>query len=153
MERRNFIKKIFGLGAAAAVSAVPLMGTGRITEETFKIEDIAEQGTGNKNLWYLKKDSWLNKELSKILGQRVVERNYFSYYDPKRDMLIPVKDEYTREDFQVLLLWAESEYDFNYYCDGTANGGVETGLCRFIINRTGNAYTVDFFRARNPKVV
>lgn len=153
MERRNFIKRIFGLGAAAAVSAVPLMGTGRITEETFKIEDIAEQGTGNKNLWYLKKDSWLNKELSKILGQRVVERNYFSYYDPKRDMLIPVKDEYTREDFQVLLLWAESEYDFNYYCDGTANGGVETGLCRFIINRTGNAYTVDFFRARNPKVV
>lgn len=153
MERRNFIKKIFGLGAAAAVSAVPLMGTGRTTEETFKIEDMAAQCPGNKNLWYLKKDSWLNKELSKILGRRVVDRKYFSYYDPKRDMLIPVKNEYTRDDFQALLLWAESEYDFNYFCDGTENGGVETGLCRFILNRTGNAYTVEFFSARNPKVV
>jgi len=148
MERRNFLKRLLGLGAATVAASVPIIA--KESEETFTIKDIAEPCSGNKNLWYLKKDCWLDKELKQILGKRVVDRKYFSYYDTKRDMLIPVKDEYTREDFQALLLWAESEYDFNYYCDGTANGGVETGLCRFIINRTGNAYTIDFFRARNP---
>lgn len=150
MERRNFLKRLFGTAVAVtAVAAVPSLA--KKSSGTFKIEDIAEQCTGNKDLWYLKKGCWLDNELKKILGNRVVDRKYFSYYNPKRDMLIPVKDEYTKEDFQALLLFAEDEYDFNYYCAGTANGGIETGLCRFIINRTGNAYIVDFFSARNPK--
>ena len=39
MERRNFIKRIFGLGAAAVASTVPLMGTGRIAKETFNLKE------------------------------------------------------------------------------------------------------------------
>ena len=139
-----------GLSAAAAAATIPALG--KKNEDTFTIEDIAEQCNGNKNLWYLKKGCWLDNELKKILGNKVVDRKYFSYYDPKREMLIPVKDEYTKNDFQALLLWAESGNAFNYYCAGVADGGVEAGLCRFIVNRNGNAYHVDFFAARNPKL-
>lgn len=147
MERRNFLKRLLGFGAATVAVSVPLIA--KESEETFTIKDIAEQLSSNKNLWYLKKDCWLDKELKQILGKRVVDNKYFNYYNPKRDMLIPIKDRYTKNDFQALLLWAKNEYEFNYYCDGINKSG-ETGLCRFIINRTGNAYYVDFFSARNP---
>ena len=147
MERRNFIKRLLGIGAAAAVSTIPALAK---EKETFTWEDLAIACTGNKDLFYIKQDSWLNQELVKLMGDRVVDRKYFSYYDPRRDILIPVKDRYTKEDFTGLLLWVKTLYSFNYYCNGTGNGGVETGLCRFIRDKKNNVYHVDFFAARNP---
>lgn len=149
MQRRNFLKSLFGFSALAAatmVGAKPLK-----EDDTFTIDDIAIQCTGNKGLFYIKQDCWLNKELNEIMGERVVDRKYFSYYDPRRDILIPVKDKYTKEDFTGVLLWAKSLYPFNYYCNGTGNGGIETGLCRFIRDNRHGMYEVEFFSARNPK--
>ena len=151
MERRNFLKRLFGIGVgAAALATVP--GIARTKEkETFTFEDIAFRCNGNDALWYLKKDSWFNKELNEILGKRVVDRKYFSYYDPRRDIRFPVKEKYTREDFMGIILWAKAQYDFNYYCNGTANGGVESGLCRFIFDKRENCYQTEVYSARNPK--
>ena len=148
MERRNFLKSLFGFGALAAATMV---GAKPSKDDTFTIDDIALQCTGNKELFYIRKDCWLNEELNKIMGERVVDRKYFSYYDPKRDILIPVKERYTKEDFAGVLLWAKSLYPFNYYCNGTGNGGIETGLCRFILDNRHGMYEVDFFSARNPR--
>lgn len=149
MERRGFLKRLFGAGVGvAAMATVPAIAK---TEETFTFEDIAFRCSGNDTLWYLKKGCWLDKELNDILGKRVVDRKYFNYYDPKRDIRIPIKEKYTREDFMGLILWAKAQYDFNYYCNGTANGGIETGLCRFTYDKMGNCRQVDFYSARNPK--
>ena len=149
MERRNFLKRLLGIGAAAAVSTIPALAK---EKETFTWEDLAMTCTGNKDLFYIKQNSWLNQELMKIMGDRVVDRKYFSYYDPRRDILIPVKDRYTKEDFTSVLLWAKSLYPFNYYCNGTGNGGIETGLCRFVLSNRHGMYEVEFFSARNPKI-
>ena len=151
MERRNFLKRLFGAAAAAtAVSVVPSLA--KKSDETFTIDDITQICDGNHNLFYLKNGCWLDNELKSILGDRVVDKRYFSYYDPRRDLLIPVKDSYTKDDFLTLILWAKGEYGFNYYCNGIANHGVESGLCRFIKDDRRDAYHVDFFRARNPKL-
>ena len=149
MERRNFIKRLFGAGVGiAAMATVPAIAK---TEETFAFDDIAFRCSGNDSLWYLKKGCWLDKELNEILGKRVVDRKYFSYYDPKRDIRLPVKEKYTREDFMGVILWAKAQYEFNYYCNGTADGGVETGLCRFIFDKREKCYQTEVFSARNPK--
>ena len=150
MERRNFLKRLFGIGVGAAIASVPVIAKTK-EEETFTLEDIAFRCSGNSNLWYLKKGCWLDNELNEILGKRVVDRKYFSYYDPRRDIRLPVKEKYTREDFMGVILWAKAQYDFNYYCNGTANGGVETGLCRFIFDERENCYQTEVYSARNPK--
>lgn len=148
MQRRNFLKSLFGFSALAAATMV---GAKPLKDDTFAWDDVTFLCTGNKDLFYIRKDSWLNQELEKIMGDRVVDRKYFSYYEPKRDILIPVKDRYTKEDFNGILLWAKSLYPFNYYCNGTGNGGIETGLCRFIRDNRHGMYEVEFFSARNPK--
>ena len=148
MERRGFLKRLFGAGVGiAAMTTVPAIAK---TEETFTFEDIAFRCSGNDSLWYLKKGCWLDKELNDILGKRVVDRKYFSYYDPKRDIRLPVKEKYTREDFMGIILWAKAQYDFNYYCNGAANDG-EAGLCRFIFDKREKCYQTEVFSARNPK--
>ena len=151
MERRSFLRKLFGATAAAtAVSVVPALAKKK--EETFTWEDMAVPHTGNKNLFYIKQDCWLNQEIAKALGDKVVDRKYFKYYLPKRDILIPMKDEYTKEDFTGLLLWAKHGItSFEYFCNGTGDGGIETGLCRFISDEKKGVYILDFFAARNPK--
>lgn len=149
MERRNFLKRLFGAIAATAATSVPTFA--KKDDSTFTFEDIAFRCSGNNELFYLKKDCWLDKELNEILGKRVVDRRYFNYYDPKRDIRIPVKEKYTREDFMGIILWAKAQYDFNYYCNGTANGGVETGLCRFLFDKRENCYKTEVYSARNPK--
>lgn len=149
MKRRNFLKGIFGAVAATAAASVPMLA--KKGDNTFALDEIAFRCKGNKDMWYLKKGSWLDNELNEILGKRVVDRKYFSYYDPRRDIRLPVKEKYTHEDFMGIILWAKAQYDFNYYCNGTANGGIETGLCRFIFDKRENCYQTEVYSARNPK--
>ena len=148
MQRRNFLKGLFGAVAATAAASVPMLA--KKNDNTFTLEDIAFRCSGNSDLWYLKKGSWLDTELNEILGKRVVDRKYFSYYDPRRDIRFPAKEKYTREDFMGIILWAKAQYVFNYYCNGVANGG-EAGLCRFIFNKRENCYQTEVYSARNPK--
>lgn len=150
MERRNFLKRLFGISVGAALASAPVIAKTK-QEETFTLEDIAFRCSRNDAMWYLKKGCWLDKELNDILEKRVVDRKYFNYYDPKRDIRIPIKEKYTREDFMGIILWAKAQYDFNYYCNGTANGGIETGLCRFTYDKMGNCYQTEVYSARNPK--
>ena len=150
MERRGFLKRLFGTGVGiAAMATVPAIAK---TEETFTFEDIAFRCSGNDAMWYLKNGCWLDKELNDILGKRVVDRKYFNYYDPKRDIRLPVKEKYTREDFMGIILWAKAQYDFNYYCNGATNDG-EAGLCRFIFDKREKCYQTEVFSARNPKTI
>lgn len=150
MERRGFLKRLFGIGVGAALVTVPAIAKPK--EETFTFEDIAFRCSGNDAMWYLKNGCWLDKELNDILGKRVVDRKYFSYYDPKRDIRLPVKEKYTREDFMGIILWAKAQYDFNYYCNGATNDG-EAGLCRFIFDKREKCYQTEVFSARNPKTI
>ena len=147
MKLQLFSKRLFGIGAAAAASSVPALAN---VEERFTIDDMFEQVDTNKNLYYLKKDCWLNNELSKIFGDMVVDRNYFQYYLPVFNVYIPIKDSYTKKDFETILTWAKYESkDFNYFCNGYMQE--EEGLCRIIKEDRKGVYKYTFFSARNPK--
>ena len=146
MERRNFIKRLFGIGAAAAASSVPALAN---VEERFTIDDMFDQVDTNKNLYYLKKKCWLNDELNAIIGDRVVERKYYQFYEPLFNIYLPIKDFYTKKDFESVLNWAKYESDFNYFCNGYMQE--EKGLCRIIKEDRKGFYRYTFFSARNPK--
>ena len=79
MERRNFLKRLFGIGVGAALASVPAIAKMK-EEETFTIDDMFEPCDGNKNLFYLKTDSWLESEIRNELGDRFVNERYFAYY-------------------------------------------------------------------------
>lgn len=153
MDRRKFLK-IFGIGVGtAAAASVPLIAKAKeARKETWTVGEMFNTCDGNKDLLYLKKDSWLNYELAKILGDKYVDEKYFGCYMPYRDVLIPVKDEYDRRDFEpvILLMKERGRNSFDYYC-GKSYKGVEQGLFRLLKDRDGEYYHIDFYAARNPK--
>lgn len=149
MKRRDFLRKLFGIGAAVAVSKVPVLA--KDEPETFKIEDMFEQHEGNNRLYYLKKDSWLNKELIKTLGERYLPNKYFYSYCPATELGLPIKDEYTKADFQQILLYPTLSYHKEqYFCRGIVKGK-ETGVMRLYKDERNGVYEVTFFEA-NRKV-
>ena len=128
MERRGFLKGLFGAGVGiAAMATVPAIG--KTEEETFKIDDIFEPCDGNGQLFYLKTDSWLEKEIRDILGDKFVDEKYFSYYLPIYNCYLPIKEEYTKEDFVNLLFVVKSKH-FDYFCDSRGNQGKQYGAVR-----------------------
>jgi hypothetical protein len=148
MERRNFIKRLFGIGAAAALASVPVIAKTN-SEETFKIDDIFEPCDGNKQLFYLKTDSWLEKEIRDVLGERFVDEKYFSYYCPIFNCYLPIKDEYTRKDFEGFLLTVKTKkYDF--FCDHVGNHGKQYGAMRLFKEERDVYYKIDMYQARKP---
>ena len=147
MERRNFLKRLFGLGVGAALASVPAIG--KTEEETFKIDDIFEPCDGNEQLFYLKTDSWLEKEIRDILGDKFVDEKYFSYYLPIYNCYLPIKEEYTKEDFVNLLFVVKSKH-FDYFCDSRGNQGKQYGAVRIFKDKNGY-YKIDMYAARNPK--
>ena len=141
MERRNFLKKLFGIGVGAALSTVPGIAK---EEETFALEDMFERSEGNSSLYLLKPDSWLNRELKKALEGHVVSRKNFACYYPAFNIYIPVKDRYTKKDFEPLILFAKSKKN-DYFCNDFCRK--DYGLCRLIKSLREDWYTVDFFQA------
>ena len=146
MERRNFIKRLFGIGAAAAASSVPALAN---VEERFTIDDMFDQVDTNKNLYYLKKYCWLHDELSKIFGDRIVDRKYFAWYYPISNIYLPIKNSYTEKDFEPILTWAKFQPESDHFCNGYMKEG--KGLCRILKYDKQGVYKFDFFWARDPK--
>ena len=147
MERRGFLKRLLRLGVGAALASVPAIG--KTEEETFKIDDIFEPCDGNGQLFYLKTDSWLEKEIRDILGDKFVDEKYFSYYLPIYNCYLPIKEEYTKEDFVNLLFVVKSKH-FDYFCDSRGNQGKQYGAVRIFKDKNGY-YRIDMYAARNPK--
>ena len=75
MKRRNFLKRLFATGVGAALASVPAIAKVK-EEETFTLDDMFEPCDGNKNLFYLKTDSWLESEIRNELGDRFVDERY-----------------------------------------------------------------------------
>ena len=155
MKRRNFLKKLFGATAGAvAVTAVPGLAKTK-DKETFTIEDAFIQLPGNKNLYYIKKDSVLNQELMKALGDRYLPKEKFGCYLPIFNQYVPIKDTYTVDDFNQLIMMLEHR-KFDYFCDGRYQD-YNVGLMRLLkVTRhhlnTGDEedlgyYKIDMFQA------
>ena len=148
MQRRNFLKKLFGVGVgAAALATVPAIAK---KEETFSLDDLFYQCDGNSDLYFLKPDSWLNNELKKAFGDKVVSRDYFSYYYPLSNVYIPIKEKYDKRDFDALIQFAKANR-FDYWCGDTYKGK-EFGLCRLSQYRKENYFKVVLYNCRNPKL-
>lgn len=147
MERRNFLKKLFGIGlGAAALTTVPAIAK---KEETYSLDDLFYRCEGNSDLYFLKPDSWLNDELKKAFGDKVVSREYFRYYNPLYNIYIPIKERYDKRDFDALIQFAKAN-KWEYWCGDTYKGK-EVGLCKMLRYREENYFKVDLYNCRNPK--
>lgn len=152
MERRNFLKRLFKVGVgAAALATVPVPAIAKPKDEKrFKIDDIFEPCDGNRQLFFLKGDSWLEKEIRNILGEHFVDEKYFRCYDPIYNCYIPVKDTYNKDDFKPFLLFVKSK-KFDYFCDHVGNYGKQFGAMRLFKEEKDGYYRIDMYQARNPK--
>ncbi len=145
MERRGFLKRLFGASVGiAAMATVPAIAK---QKESFKIDDMFEPCGGNRQLFYLKTDSWLESEIRDILGDRFVDEKYFSYYLPILNCYLPIKEEYAKEDFDNLLLVVKSK-KFDFFCDHVGNHGKQYGAMRLF--KDDGYYRIDMYAARNP---
>ena len=146
MERRGFLKRLFGLGIGAAAMTVPGLAKAA-SKETFTLDEAFIHHDGNENLYYIKKNSVLNQELMKALGDHYLPKDKFGCYYGVHNQYIPVKDEYTIEDFRQLIMFFEDKRErFDYFCDGQLRD-VEPGLIRLIKDRSGKFYHIDLFQA------
>lgn len=132
MRRRNFLKKLFGATAGAvAVTTVPSLAKPK-EKETFTLDEAFIRHDGNPDLYYIKKDSPLNQELMKAIGDHYLPREKFGNYLPVFNQYVPVKDEYTIEDFRQLIMYLEDKRrNFDFFCDGEVRDE-EVGLIRLI---------------------
>lgn len=152
MKRRNFIEKLFriGTGVAATAVAVPVIAKAKgkeKTQETFTIEDAFIQPYPNKDLYYIKKDSLLNQELMKAIGDHYLPKDKFGCYHPVYDQFVPFKDHYTVEDFrQLIMLLEDKQKHFEYFCDGE-HQSLDIGLIRLIRYEKNGYYKIDLFEA------
>ena len=148
MERRNFLRKLFGIGVgAAAMATIPAIAN---NDEEFTIEELFDRCSGNGQLYFLKTDSWIEDEIKNILGDRFVDKNYFNYYEPLFNCYLPIKEKYTKKDFENLFLVVKSK-KFDYFCDYVGNGGKKVGAMRLFKDTKNGYYKIDLYHARNPK--
>lgn len=143
MKRRSFLK-LFGIGAAS-ITIPSLSNTDK--KQTFTIDEAFLNCSGNDNLLYIKKDSLLNRELMKAIGNHYLPRDKFGCYYPAFNQYIPIKDEYSVDDFsQLIMLLKDKREKFDYFCDGQIMDG-NVGLIRLIKDRSGKFYKIDLFQA------
>lgn len=152
MDRRNFLKKLgIGLGAAAAAT-VPSIAKER--KEEYTIEDMFVQHDGNSNLFYLKEGCWLDDEIKKMLGKRYVDKKYFSHYLPMYGLPLPMKEKYTKDDFEPFVLLLKEEKKYAYFCDDAFKhkGGFGESVLRLFRENKKGYYKFEMFEARNPNL-
>ena len=63
---------------------------------------------------------------------------------------LPVKDEYTRKDFESFLLTVKTK-KYDYFCDQTRNHGKKYGAIYLSKYEKDGYYTINMYQARNPK--
>lgn len=147
MKRRNFLKKLFGISVgAAAMATVPAIAK---TEDEYTIDDMFEACSGNRQMFYLRLDSWIEKEIRNILGDKFVDHKYFACYYPVFNVYLPIKEKYTKKDFETFFLFVKSK-NFDYFCDSVGNGGRKIGAMRIFKDERNNHYRIDMYQARNP---
>lgn len=146
MKRREFLRKLFGIGLATAAMTVP--GVSKTKEEdTFTLDEAFIQCDGNKNLYYVKKDSKLNQELMKAIGDHYLPTDKFGCYYPVNNQFLSIKDNYSIDDFaQLILLLNDKREKFQYFCDGRMKDE-KIGLLCLIKDNKGKFYKLELFEA------
>lgn len=146
MERRGFLKRLFGISVSAAALSVPAIAKA-VEKDTFTFDEAFINHDGNKDLYYIRKDSRLNRELMKAIGDHYLPIDKFGCYYPVYGQYVQIKDEYTIEDFrQLIMLLEDKKEHFDYFCDGQMKNQ-EVGLIRLIKDRSGKFYKIDLFQA------
>ena len=152
MKRRNFLKNLFK-GAAVATVAV---ATGNVAKaitkeekEEFEITELFNQPyPGNTNLYCLKRGTWLEKEILNALGDKFIpDTKAFSFYSPVYNIYLPVKDTYTKSDFEAIINWCKFGSPFDKYCYYGMQDN--PSLCRMYRDERKGCYKFDFYGARN----
>ena len=145
MKRRNFLTNLFNIGVGAAAMTIPVIAKSG-NKETFTLDDEFIRHDGNKNLFYIKKDGVLNRELMKAIGGSYLPIDKFGCYFTIHGQYVPIKDKYTIEDFRQLIMFFEDKSRHYCFCDGqTKSGGV--GLIRLLKDRSEKFYKIDAFQA------
>ena len=153
MKRRNFLKNLFK-GAAVATVAV---ATGNVAKaitkeeekEEFEITDLFNQPySGNTNLYGLKQGSWLEKEMLNALGDKFIpDTKAFTFYYPVSNIYLPIKEKYTKSDFETIINWCKFGSSFDKFCYYGMQDNPE--LCRMFRDDRKGYYRFDFYGARN----
>lgn len=155
--RRNFLKKLLGATTAIAASSLPIIGKESLNEnkknhDEYTIDDLFTQCDGNEDLFYLKNDSWLDKEIKTTIGDKYVDKKYFSFYKPIF-VPLPIKEKYTKDDFLPFILTLKEDAQYCYFCDDKYKdaNGYGQGILRLLKQEKHGYYTFTVFEARNPK--
>jgi len=130
MKRSDFLKSIFSgvVFMAAAPKGLPSI------VNNYKFSDVFKINTGNENLIYPIKDSFVYDSIKKSVCNRVVSKDEFRYYDPVHQIIVPVKDFYNIGDFEHLINCLNSVYHkdqlFSEYDNGVFFRMIKQGAGR-----------------------
>jgi hypothetical protein len=141
MRRADFIKIVTGM---AVGPFIPQSSRANTSEKLFAHDEIFEVWPRNDRLVYFRKDSPVYKYLENQLSGRIVVRERFRHYSPKRDFILLKKDYYTIEDFAPLVALLNGRYERR--CQYSEYGAGNTFL-RMIYEKDNNSYYPDLFEA------
>ena len=136
MNRRNFL---MGLGLGGAFSLLPIKSNSKEEKKTFCFDELFYKPfEGNKNLIYVKNDSFLAR---KIYDTKAVNENFKSKfstgtYYPVRDVYVELKEEYTEDDFKGLFAYLINRSDWQKLIP-FENTVVGKSPMRFVVNKSG----------------
>lgn len=147
MKRTNFIKNIFG--SVALLVASPTLLNAKETKEIFTFDEIFQRSDGNDILIYFRAEHKVYKYIKdNVSGNRIVPSKQFSAYLPKLQVLIPIKETYTIDDFEMLIISLNGVYLKN---DKFSEYGADNTFLRLIIGKYDdfpNAMYLELFLAK-----
>jgi hypothetical protein len=111
MKRSDFFKSIFG---AAAIVALPNQLQATEKEKEYSFDELFEVHDKNEILIYPKPNTFIYNKIKEEIGiERILANKHFHYYLGVDDVIIPMKEKYTMDDFAPFIMCLNSYYKKN----------------------------------------
>jgi hypothetical protein len=149
MKRRSFLKSLM-LGTCAMAGIDHVKADTEKPVETYKFDDIFYRPYDtNQSLVYVKNDSFLAGELYNCGIDKDFKSEFTGgIYLPVRSLLIKVKDEYTKSDFECILAYLNNNDYKSFHLIPYDGALVGKSPMRFFQNKNGYL-TAEFLYKNN----
>lgn len=106
MKRKTFIKTILGTGLLSFIP-ISIFSKNKLKNE-YTFDELFTRLKLNEQLVYPKTDTDVYKKIIETIGEDRIIENGFKYFLGRHDLLLPVKDVYTMEDFNSFIFFLEN---------------------------------------------